>query len=151
MPGSYVCSGALKARLGVHDVERAMARRRPLRALFSGPQLRLLAARLPRQAGIDDLAIFGPVDARRRKLVPDGLDRTLLVEQWTFPDGSRILELSTRCPPDAPLRVAAQMAAILRAHGVDLAGPQQIKTRATLDFFSARPASPTSDRYAAPP
>ena len=63
MPGSFVCSGALKARLGAHDVERAMARRRPLRALFSGPQLRLLAARLPRQAGIDDLAILGPVDA----------------------------------------------------------------------------------------
>ena len=25
MLGSYVCSGALKARLGVHDVERTMA------------------------------------------------------------------------------------------------------------------------------
>jgi hypothetical protein len=146
MPGSYVCSGALKARLGVHDVERAMARRRPLSALFSKPQLRLLAAHLPGQAGIDDLAILGPVDARRRKLVPDGLDHTLLVEQWTFPDDSRILELSTRCPPDATLRVAAQMAAVLRAYGVDLTGPQQTKTRATLDFFSARPASPTSDQ-----
>jgi hypothetical protein len=64
MPGSFVCSGALKARLGAHDVERAMARRRPLRALFSGQQLRMLAARLPRQAGIDDLAVLGPVDAR---------------------------------------------------------------------------------------
>ena len=46
MPGSFVCSGALKARLGVHDVERAMARRSPLRALFSRPQLRLLVAHL---------------------------------------------------------------------------------------------------------
>jgi hypothetical protein len=146
MPGSYVCSGALKARLGVHDVERAIARRRPLRALFSGPQLWLLASRLPSQAGIDDLAILGPVDARRCKLVPDGLDPPLLAEQWTFPDDSRILELSTRCPPDATLRVAAQMAAILRAHGVDLTGPQQTKTRATLDFFSTRPASPPNDR-----
>jgi hypothetical protein len=146
MPGSYVCSGALKARLGVHDVERAMARRRPLRALFSRPQLRLLAAHLPSQAGIDDLAILGPVDARRRKLAPDGLDRTLLVEQWTFPDDSRILELSTRCPPDATLRVAAQLAAVLRAYGVDLTGPQQTKTHATLDFFSTRPASTMNDR-----
>jgi hypothetical protein len=146
MPGSYVCSGALKARLGRHDVERAMARRLPLRTLFSRPQLRLLAAHLPAKVGIDDLAVFGPVDARRRKLVPDGLDRPLLVEQWTFPDGSRILELSTRCPPDATVRVAARMAAVLRAYGVDLTGPQQTKTRATLDFFSARPASPTGGR-----
>ena len=147
MPGSYVCSGALKARLGVHDVERAMARRRPLRGLFSKPQLRLLAAHLPRQAGIDDLVIVGPVDARRRKLVPNGLGRALLVEQWTFPDDSRILELSTRCPPDAAMRVAAQMAVVLRAYGVDLTGPQQTKTRATLDFFSTRAESPrTNDK-----
>jgi len=146
MPGSFVCSGALKARLGAHAVERAMARRRPLRALFSEPQLRLLAARLPRQAAIDDLAILGPVDARRRKLVPAGLDRALLVEQWTFPDDSRILELSTRCPPHAILPVAARMAAVLCAHGVDLTGPQQTKTHATLDFFSTRQETPANDR-----
>ena len=146
MPGSYVCSGALKARLGVHDVERAVARRRPLRALFSKPQLRLLAAHLSSGPGIDDLTIAGPVEACRRNLVPDGLDRALHAEQWTFPDDSRILELSARCPPDATLRVAAQLAAVLRAHGVDLTGPQQTKTRATLDFFSARPASPANDR-----
>jgi hypothetical protein len=146
MPGSFVCSGALKARLGAHDVERAMARRRPLRALFSGLQLKLLAARLPRQAGIDDLAILGPVDARRCKLVPVGLDRALLVEQWTFPDDSRILELSTRCRPDAILPVAARMAAVLHAHGVDLTGPQQTKTHATLDFFSTRPETSAKDR-----
>jgi hypothetical protein len=146
MPGSFVCSGALKARLGAHDVERAMARRRPLRTLFSGLQLRTLAARLPRQAGIDYLAILGPVDARRRKLVPAGLDRALLVEQWTFPDDSRILELSTRCRPDAVLPVAARMAGVLRAHGVDLTGPQQTKTHATLDFFSTRPETSSNDR-----
>jgi hypothetical protein len=146
MPGSFVCSGALKARLGAHTVERAMARRRPLRALFSEPQLRMLAVRLPRQAAIEDLAILGPVDARRRKLVPAGLDRALLVEQWTFPDDSRILELSTRCPPHAILPVAARMAAVLRAHGVDLTGPQQTKTHATLDFFSTCPETPANDR-----
>ena len=137
MPGSYVCSGALKFRLGDHDVERAMAQRRPLRELFSKPQQRLLAARLPQRVVIDDLAILGPVEVCRNKLVPDGLDHVLLVEQWTFPDSSRILEVSTRCPPDATLRVAAQMAAVLRAHGVDLTGPQQTKTRAAFDFFSA--------------
>lgn len=141
MPGFYVCSGALKAHLGVRDVERAMARRRPMRDLFSKPQLKLLAAHLPRQVGIDDLAILGPVDGRRCKLVPRGLDRTLLAEQWTFPDGSRILELSTRCTPDETLRVAAQMAAVLRGYGIDLTGPQQTKTRAALDFFSTGPSS----------
>ena len=144
MPGSYVCSGALKAHLGAHDVQRTITQGRPLHELFTKPQLRLLASHLPGQVGIDDLVIFGPVDARRRKLVLDGFDGTLLVEQWTFPDGSRILELSTRCPPDATLRVAAQMAAVLHAYGVDLTGPQRTKTLATLDFFSTLPAPPTA-------
>ena len=116
-----------------------------LRTLFSKQQLRLLAAHLPRQVGIDDLEILGPVDARRRKLMPEGLDRPLLVEQWTFPNDSRILELSTRCPPDATLRVAAQMAMVLRAYGIDLNGPQQTKTHATLDFFSMRPQLPANE------
>ncbi len=145
MPGCYVCSAALKAHLGVHAVERAIARRRPLHELFSKPQLRLLAARLPWPVKVDDLAIVGPVHARRSKLVPDGFDRPLLVEQWTFPDGPRLLELSTRCRPEATLRVAAQMAAVQRACGVYLPGPQQTKTCATLDFFSTRRIRPASD------
>jgi hypothetical protein len=64
----------------------------------------------------------------------------------TFPDDSRILELSTRCRPDAILPVAARMAAVLRAHGVDLTGPQQTKTHATIDFFSTRSATPANHR-----
>lgn len=146
MPGSYVCSGTLKAHLGVHDVEQTMAGQRPLHTLFSEPQLRLLASHLPGQVGIDDLAILGPVYARRHKLVLDGFAGTLLVEQWTYPDGSQILEVSTRCPPDATLQVAAQLAGVLHGYGVDLTGPQQTKTRATLDFFATRPAQPTDDR-----
>jgi hypothetical protein len=58
MPGSYVCSGALKAHLGAHDVEQAIARRRPLHALFSKPQVRLLTGHLPPQVGIDELTIL---------------------------------------------------------------------------------------------
>lgn len=89
---------------------------------------------------------IGPVHAHRSKLVPDGFDRPLLVEQWTFPNGPRLLELSTRCRPEATLRVAAQMAAVQRACGVYFPGPQQTKTCATLDFFSTRRIRPASDR-----
>ncbi|WP_241251508.1 adenylate cyclase [Candidatus Protofrankia californiensis] len=140
MPGTYVCSAALKTRLGPHDVDQAIAHRRPLHALFSPPQRTLLATWLPRHTNIDDLMVLGPVDVRRRKVVPDGYGRTLLAERWTFPDGSRILELSTRCAPDAALHVAAHTAAVLRRHGVALTGPQQTKTRTTLDFFTPPPA-----------
>lgn len=144
MPGFFVCSGALKAQLDLHDVERTMATHRPLNALFTEPQLRLLTSRLPPRVGLDDLGIVGPVDARRQKLVLPGFDRPLLAEQWTYPDGSQILELSTRCAPDATLQVGAQLAGVLQAYGIDLTGPQQTKTRATLDFFAPRTAPPTA-------
>jgi hypothetical protein len=137
MPGDFVCSGALKARLGPLAVERAMAGQRPRRALFSRRQLELLGARLPASVRIDDLAVLGPVDVRRRKVVPRGLGRALAVEQWTYPDGSQILELSTRCAAHQALEAAARAAAVLRAHGVGVAGAQRSKTRATLDYFSA--------------
>ncbi|WP_223198854.1 hypothetical protein [Solihabitans fulvus] len=136
MPGGYVCSGALKKRLGVADVERVVTLGHPLRSLFSKPQLALLAAYAPRHAGLDGLTVFGPVEVRRRKVTPAGVDGVLVVQQWRYPDGSRLLELSTRGAADVALRVAGQAAALLRARGIDLAGAQQTKTRATLDFFT---------------
>ncbi|MBL7494570.1 adenylate cyclase [Frankia sp. AgB1.9] len=144
MPGSYVCSGALKSRLGSDDVESVMADRRPLHALFSARQRALLVPRLPGGVTIDDLMVFGPVDARRRKLTLDGFDRTLLAEQWTFPDRSQILELSTRCAPDEALKAAATTAAFLGTRGIDLTGPQQTKTLTTLKFFTAPAAAAPS-------
>jgi hypothetical protein len=144
MPGSYVCSGALKSRLGSDDVESVMTDRRPLHALFSARQRALLVPRLPGGVTIDDLMVFGPVDARRRKLTLTGFDRTLLAEQWTFPDRSQILELSTRCAPDQALKAAATTAAFLSTRGIGLTGPQQTKTLTTLKFFTAPAAGAPS-------
>ena len=137
MPCDFVCSGALKARLEPHAVEHVMAGQRPLRALFSRPQLKLLGAHEPVSAGIDELAVLGPIEVGRRKVVHRDLGRALAVEQWTYPDGSQILGLSTRCAAEQALEAAARAAAALRAHGVGVAGTQRTKTRATLDFFSA--------------
>lgn len=138
MPGHYVCSGALKIRLAVRDVQRALDRRQPLRTLFSAPQRRLLAARTRRAVDIDSLMLIGPVQAHRHTVTPDTAGRSFLAERWDFPDGSRILELSTRCAPDAAVSAAAQTAAVLRRHGIDLTWPQQTKTHTTMAFFADR-------------
>ncbi|EIV95412.1 CYTH domain-containing protein [Frankia sp. QA3] len=141
MPGAYVCSAALRTRLDAGDVQRAMARRGPLRALFTKQQAKLLAAHLPGSGHIDDLAVLGPIEARRHRFRPEGFDRVLQAERWTFPDGSRLLELSARSAPEAALCAAARMSTVLRRHGLDLTGPQQTKTRTTLDFFSTAPTA----------
>lgn len=68
--------------------------------------------------------------------MPEDLARKLVAEFWLYPDGSRILELSTKCAPSEPFQVAAEARAFLIAHGVELTGEQQTKTKTALEFFS---------------
>jgi len=52
------------------------------------------------------------------------------------PDGSRILELSTKYAPAEGFQVAAETRAFLAAQGMDLSGEQQTKTKTALQYFS---------------
>ncbi|MCM3882315.1 CYTH domain-containing protein [Frankia sp. R82] len=141
MPGGYVCSGALKSRLDAKVAKGAVNGRRSLRALFTGPQLRLLRTHVKGKFDVEDLMVLGPVQAYRRTLDLTGHPGLLLAERWVFPDGSEILELSTRCAPRAALRAAASTAAVLGHHGIDLGGPQRTKTRVTLEYFTGQLAT----------
>ena len=55
---------------------------------------------------------------------------------WLYPDGSRILELSTKCAPAEAFETAAEARAFLASKGVNLEGEQQTKTRTALEFFA---------------
>ena len=55
---------------------------------------------------------------------------------WIYPDGSRILELSTRCETNEAFQVAAETRAFLVERGVDVSGEQETKTRKTLRYFN---------------
>jgi hypothetical protein len=55
---------------------------------------------------------------------------------WIYPDGSRILELSTRAKTNEMFQVAAETRAFLVERGVDLSGEQETKTRKALEFFA---------------
>ncbi len=70
------------------------------------------------------------------KYSPAGFDRRLVGEMWLYPDGARILELSTKCKPSEALDVAAATRAFLSGKGVDLDSEQQTKTRTALEFFA---------------
>jgi hypothetical protein len=61
----------------------------------------------------------------------------MVAEMWLYPDGSRVVELSTKCAPSEAFDVAARTRAFLSERGVDMSGEQQTKTRKALDFFSA--------------
>ena len=136
MPGGFVCSASFKGQPKAGRVKEAMSGQRPLSKLFSKAQRAFYEAHAPQGVGLDDLTVLGPVHVLKLKYSPDDYARKLVVEMWLYPDGSRILELSTKCRPDEAFQVAAETRAYLHERGVDLAGKQETKTRTALEFFA---------------
>jgi len=136
MPGGFVCSASLKGEISPRAVREAVGGERALRKLFSKPQRAFFAEHAPEGVALDDLSVLGPIFVLKLKSTGDR-GRRLVTEMWLYPDGSRILELSTKCATSEAFQVAAEGRAMLVARGVDLSGEQQTKTRKALEFFSA--------------
>ena len=73
------------------------------------------------------------------RTTPPEFARRLVTEVWFYPDGSRILELSTKCAPPDAFTVVAETRAFLGECGIDTTGEQHTKTKQALEFFSQRP------------
>jgi hypothetical protein len=142
MPGGFVCSGSYKGALPRGQVRAVLRGEQPIRKLFSKEQRAFYAEHAPEGIKLDDLAILGPINVLKLKYTPEGYKRRLVAELWLYPDGSRILELSTKCLPAEALDVAAETRAFLTERGIDLAGEQQTKTRTALEYFSKLASTP---------
>ncbi len=125
MPGGHVCSASMKGRLGRDDVRRCVAGERSIRKLFSKEQRAFYKAHAPDGLELEDLTLLGPILVLKLSFTPEEMRRKMVAELWLYPDGSRILELSTKCPPSEMFQVAAESRAFLTARGVDLSGEQQ--------------------------
>jgi hypothetical protein len=136
MPGSYVCSASFKGRAKTGGVADATAGERPLRKLFSKGQRSFFAEHAPAGVELDDLAVLGPVHAFKLKVSPEALGRKLAVELWFYPDGSRILELSTKCAPADWFEAATSSRDFLASKEIDLTAEQSTKTRSALEYFA---------------
>ena len=137
-PDSFIASGSLKRRLRRHAVERAVHGRNRLRTLFSDQQLALIDSRLHGVLTVDDLQPWGPVEVRRTRPGQDGPGRGLELQEWIYPDGSRLMEVSTRCGSADLLQTAAQAKAFLDRHAIAQSGPCPTKADSTLDYFTRR-------------
>jgi hypothetical protein len=118
------------------SVLESMTGTRPLRKLFSKEQRALFAAHAPEGVTLDDLSVLGPIFVLKLKYTPEDFARKMVVEMWLYPDGSRILELSTKCATTEAFQVSAESRAFLTSKGIDLDTEQQTKTRTALEFFS---------------
>jgi len=140
LPGGFVCSGTLKRALRPTAVRSTLAGERPMRKLFSKEQRAFYADHAPQGIGLDDLTVLGPIFVLKLRLDPEELGRRIVAEMWLYPDGSRVLELSTRCATNEAFQVAAESRAFLTKNGVDLSGEQQTKTRKALRYFAKHAA-----------
>jgi hypothetical protein len=139
MPGGYVPSASFKGKLSKPRVKAAASGEQPIRKLFSKAQRAFYSDRAPDGIELDDLSILGPVTVFKLKLPVGELGRKLTIELWNYPDGTRILELSTKCEPGEAFQVAAEGRAYLTERGVDLSGEQTTKTRTALEYFASHP------------
>ena len=139
MPGGYVCSASFKAKLDKPVVKQVAAGEEPVRKAFTKHQRAFYSDRAPEGRGLDDLSILGPVGVFKLKLPVDEIGRKLTIELWNYPDGTRILELSTKCLPDEAFQVAAEARAYLGERGISLSGEQTTKTRTALEYFASNP------------
>jgi hypothetical protein len=135
-PGGFVCSGSFKGVPTSPSVREVTHGEAPIRKLFSKEQRAFYAEHAPDGIELDDLSILGPIFVLKLKSAPEGFGRRLVAELWLYPDGSRILELSTKCETSEAFQAAAETRAFLASKGVDLDSEQQTKTRNALEFFS---------------
>jgi hypothetical protein len=136
LPGGFVCSGSLRARHKGSRVKEHLAGDAPIKTLFTKEQRAFYAEHAPEGIALDDLTPLGPVTVLKLRFSPTGYERSLVAELWNYPDGSRILELSTKCAPAEALPVGIEARAFLESRGIDLTGVQQTKTRTALEMFS---------------
>ena len=137
MPGGFVCSASFKGVCSGQEVLDVTSGKMPLRKLFSKEQRAFYDAHAPAGVTMDKLVILGPTFLLKAKHQPKDFDRPITIEMWLYPDGSRILEVSTKCLPKEGFQVAAEFKTYLAARGIVVGADQAPKTKAALEFFSA--------------
>jgi hypothetical protein len=136
MPGGYVCSASLKAKAGARSVREVALGELSIRKIFSKEQRAFFDAHAPDGLALNELSVLGPIFVLKQNFEPKELGRRMVAELWFYPDGSRILELSTKCTATNAFQVAAEARSFLSEKGVSLNGRQETKTKAALTFFS---------------
>ena len=140
MPGGFVCSASFKGVCSGQEVLDVASGEMPLRKLFSKEQRAFYDAHAPAGLTMDKLVLLGPTFLLKSKHQPKAkdFDRPIVFEVWIYPDGSIVMEVSTKCLPKETFQVAGDFRDYLARHGIVLGADQSAKTRTALDFFTAR-------------
>lgn len=136
MPGGFVCSASMKGKTTAKEVRRVTRGLNKPGTLFNKAQKGFFKRHAPEGVRFGDLSVLGPINIFKLKFGPPELGRKMVAELWQFPNGSRVLELSTKAAPSEAFRAAAETKVFLQSRGVDTDGVQGTKTKTALDFFA---------------
>ena len=136
MPKGFVCSASMKGKTKADDVRAVILGKMKIRDLFTKEQRDFYNANAPDGLKLSALSVLGPINLMKLEFQPDGLKRNFVAELWMYPDGSRILELSTKASAEDAFHVAARTLAFLKKKGLDVTAEQQPKTNRALKHFS---------------
>ena len=136
MPGGFVCSASCKGRLTDSGaIREVVAGKLSARKLFSKEQRRFYDAHAPEGVALDDLSVLGPIFVLKLKFATAKVPRKLVAELWLYPDGARVMELSTKCAPAEAFQAAAELRLFLGGLDLYTTDAQQTKTRTALEFY----------------
>ena len=136
MPKGFVCSASMKGKTSADDVRAVVLQKMKIRDLFTKEQRALYKANAPDGLKLSKLSVLGPINLLKLEFDPDGIKRKFVAELWMYPDGSRILELSTKASRKDAFEVAVETRAFLKKKGLDLTAEQQPKTNRALKHFT---------------
>jgi hypothetical protein len=109
-----------------------------LSKLFTKAQEALVADELPSGTSLNELAVLGPVDARKWDLPPATFPHKLSVEEWLLADGTHFIELSFKVTPDEAVAAERAFHALLDRLDIGHDGDPDPKTPRVLKFFAGR-------------
>ena len=138
MPGGFVCSGSYKGRSTGPEIREVVDGTLALRKIFSKEQRRFFRDHAPAEITLDALVPLGPTFILKATFQPPELGRRFVTEVWFYPDGSRILELSTKCLPGEMFQVVAEVRGYLGSRDIHATGAQETKTRAALTYYKSQ-------------
>jgi hypothetical protein len=136
LPDQTIWCVSVKHTVDASALRDAIRRRQTWAELCSPEQMLFLRSLADGPMRIDDFILFGPVSVRKLTGRVPGLG-CLAVECWSYPDGRRLLELSTKCSPGRVHRTAADIRGLLAAGAVPLSPTQGTKTDTTLRHLGA--------------
>jgi hypothetical protein len=138
MPGGFVCSGSLKGTCTGEEVLAATSGSAPLSSLFSKEQLAFFKEHAPKGISMESLVILGPTYLLKAKHNPKSFGRRIVIEMWLYPDGSRILEISTKCLPEEAFQTGVEFKAYLANCGITVGLTDATKTKSAMEYFRER-------------